>query len=116
MSEQRDRFVPYRPGIGAYVLACVLGAVVAFALSTWWLGLSFPWMALLVGALFAALGALTGENIGDALMFSLIVAVVVSVVLAFVPVPGWLRIGVVPLATGLCTGKLVMGICIELFK
>jgi hypothetical protein len=88
VSEQDNAFVPYRPGAGAYVLACTLGAVTALALATWWLDSSPIWLALLLGTVSAALGA-AGL--------------------------GWLRSGVVPLATGLCVGKLVVGIGKEAF-
>jgi hypothetical protein len=115
VSEQDNAFVPYRPGAGAYVLACTLGAVTALALATWWLDSSPIWLALLLGTVSAALGAASGENIGDALIFSLIVAVLVFAIVGLAPELGWLRSGVVPLATGLCVGKLVVGIGKEAF-
>jgi len=55
-----------------------------------------------------------GENVGDAIMFSLILGIIVTVFLISGPEIAILRAGIIPVATGLCVGKLVVGISKEM--
>ncbi len=98
------------PGLSAYFVALIIGSGVSFALATYWLGFSPPWLALLVGAVCGIIGSFLGENIGDAIIFSLIVGLMVFFFVNFAPEIAIIRIGIVPVATGLCVGKLVYGI------
>lgn len=97
-------------GVGAYFFALILGSGASFALATYWLKYSPGWIALLVGAIFSILGASMGENVGDAIMFSLIVGLIVTVFITIGPEIAIVRAIIISVATGLCAGKLVVGI------
>ena len=103
----------YLSGIGIYLIAVVIGSGVSFALATYWLEVSSGWSALLVGAVFSLVGAFLGESVGDAIMFSLIVGIMVTVFFILGPEIAVLRAGIIPVAAGLCIGKLVAGISKE---
>ena len=98
-----DKSVPY-------VVALILGSGVSFALCTYWLEFSPARIALPAGAVGGLFGSLLGENIGDAIMFSLFVGLVLFFFVKFGPEIAIIRMVIVPLATGLCVGKLGYGI------
>lgn len=99
--------------VGIYFLALILGSGVSFTFATYWLEVSPSWLALLVGAIFSIVGASLGENVGDAIMFSLIVGIIVTVFYISGPEIAILRAGIIPVATGLCVGNVVVGISKE---
>jgi hypothetical protein len=113
MSKRKNKDKKYLSGGGAYFFAIILGSGASFALATYWLEFSPGWIALLVGAVFSILGAFLEENVGDAIMFSLIVGVLVTVFITVGPEIAIVRAGIIPVATGLCAGKLVAGISKE---
>ena len=110
MTEKENKDSKYLSGVGAYFFALILGSGASFALATYWLKLSPGWIALLLGAIFSILGASMGENVGDAIMFSLIVGLTVTVFITVGPEIAIIRTAIIPVATGLCAGKLVVGI------
>lgn len=110
MTERESKEKKYLSRVGIYFFALILGSGASFALSTYWLEFSPCWIALLVGAVFSIVGAFLGENVGDAIMFSLIVGIIVTVFIISGPEIAILRAGIIPVATGLCIGKLVVGI------
>lgn len=113
MTEKETDRKQYPGRIVVYFLALILGSGASFAIATYWLEVSSGWIALLVGGVFSLLGAFTGETVVDAIMFSLIVGIMVIVFYQFGPEMEILRAGVIPVATGLCAGKLVAGILSE---
>jgi hypothetical protein len=110
MTERESKNTQYLSGVGAYFFSLILGSGVSLALATYWLEFSPGWIALLVGAVFSILGAFLGENVGDAIMFSLIVGLLVTVFITVGPEIAIVRAVIIPVATGLCAGKLVAGI------
>ena len=113
MTERENKNKKYPYGVGVYFFAIILGSGASFVLATYWLEFSPGWIALLVGAVFSILGAFLRENVGDAIMFSLIVGLLVTVFITVGPEIAIVRAGIIPLATGLCAGKLVAGISKE---
>jgi len=110
MTERESKDKKYLSGVGIYFFAIILGSGASFAFATYWLEFSPGWLALLVGAVFATVGAFLEETVGDAIMFSLIVGIIVTVFIIAGPKIAILRAGIIPVATGLCVGKLVVGI------
>ena len=110
MTEKESKEKKYLSGVGWYFFALILGSGASFALSTYWLEISPSWIALLVGGIFSILGAFLGENVGDAIMFSLIVGLIVTVFIVVGPEIAIVRAVIIPVATGLCAGKLAVGI------
>ncbi|MGD2272691.1 MAG: hypothetical protein PVI06_20005 [Desulfobacterales bacterium] len=113
MTQRESKDKNYLSGIGAYFFALIVGSGSSFAIATYWLGFSHVWTALLVGAVFSIIGALLGENVGDAIMFSLVVGLIVIIFITVGPEMSILRAVIIPVATGLCAGKLVFGIVKE---
>ena len=113
MTKRENKSKKYLSGGVAYFFSIILGSVASFVLATYWLEFSPGWIALLVGAVFSILGAFLGENVGDAIMFTLIGGLIVTVFIKFGPEIAIVRAGIIPLATGLCAGKLVVGISKE---
>lgn len=113
MTERESEDKKFLSGASAYVIALILGSGGSFALATYWLESSPGWIALLVGAIFSILGASMGENAGDAIMFSLIVGLIATVFITVGPEIAIVRAAIIPIATGLCAGKLVAGIIKE---
>lgn len=99
-----------RPGIIAYFVTLISGSGISFLLATYWLNLTAAWIALLVGAIGSVLGFFLGENIGDAIVFSTFLCLLVIVFLNLGPEIAIIRSGIVPVAGGLCVGKLIYGI------
>ncbi len=99
-----------RPGIIAYFIALLSGSGISFLLATYMLNLTATWIALLVGANCSILGFFLGENIGDAIVFSAILCFLVILFLNLGPEIAIFRSGIVPVASGLCVGKLIYGI------
>ena len=110
MTEKESKNKKCLSKFGGYFMALIFSSGVSFALATYWLEISPGWLALLLGAVFSIIGSSLGENIGDAIIFSLIVAVLVTVFITAGPQITIIRAAVIPVATGLCTGKLVAGI------
>ena len=113
MTEKETESKRYPGGSVVYLLALIIGSGASFAIATYWLEVSSGWLALLVGGVFSLLGAFVGETVVDAIMFSLIVGIMVTVFMLFGPEIEILKAGIIPVATGLCTGKLVAGISSE---
>jgi hypothetical protein len=113
MTERKSEKRKYPSEIGMYLFALIFGSGASFALATYWLEVSPGWLALLVGTVFSMVGAFLGENVGDAIVFSLIVGIIVTVFFVSGLEIAILRTGIVPVATGLCVGKLVAGISKE---
>jgi len=109
--ESKDK--KYLSGIVVYFFALILGSGASFALATYWLEFSPGWLALLAGAVFSIVGAFLGENVGEAIILSFIAAILVTVFITSGPEIAILRAGIIPVATGLCVGKLVVGISKE---
>ena len=103
------------PGVMVILISVLLGAAMAYALSTYWLNLSPAWLALLVGAVCSLIGFfILGESIGDAIVFSVIFSVLTLVVITAGPDTELIRMNIVPVATGICMGKLIHGIWDEI--
>ena len=113
MEERESKDKKYLSEVGVYFFALILGSGFSFALATSWLEFSPGWLALLVGVVFSIVGAFLGENVGEAIIFSFIVAILVTVFIASGQEIAILRAGIIPVATGLCVGKLVVGISKE---
>ena len=99
-----------KPAISVYFMALILGSGASFALSTYWLEFSPARIALPVGAVGGLIGSLLGENIGDAIIFSFFAGLILFFFVTFGPEIAIIRMVIVPLATGLCVGKLGYGI------
>ena len=109
------RYEAPRPGLIVVFVAVILGSGIALLLSTHLLGLSPAWLAFLVGAAGSILGFFVrGESIGDAIVFSIIFLVLVFVFLTAGPEIEIVRLNIVPVATGICVGKLTYGIWKEI--
>ena len=103
-----------KPGLVVILVAVISGAGIAFVLASYLLDLSPPWVALLAGAVSGLLGFfILGESIGDAIVFSIVFLVLVFVFLAAGPEIAIVRSTIVPVATGICAGKLTYGIWSE---
>lgn len=113
MTERESKKKKFLFGVGTYFFAIFLGSGASFVLATYWLEFSPGWIALLVGAVFSIVGAFLGENVGDAIIFSLIVGFIVAVFIKFGPEIAIVRAGIIPVVTGLCAGKLLVGILKE---
>jgi len=104
-----------KPGLNVIFFTVILGSGIAFVLSTYMLNLSPTWLALLVGAVFSYLGFfIFGESIGDAIVFSVLFLVLVFVFITAGPDIKIVRMNIVPIATGICVGKLTHGIWKEI--
>lgn len=114
MTKEDSEYRVQEPGPLVFFITIILGSGASFALATYLLGLSPAWIALLAGSFSGALGFSSGENIGDAIVFSFIVSVLVLLFITVGPEIGAIRAGIVPIATGLCVGKLVYGIWKEI--
>ena len=115
MTIEDTEYEARKPGFFAIFLTIILGSGIAFVLSTFMLNLSPPWVALLTGAVFSLFGFFVlGESIGDALVFSIGFLVVVFVYITAGPEIAIVRITIVPIAVGICVGKLTHGIWKEL--
>ena len=100
-----------KPGLIVVFVAVILGSGIAFVLSTYFLNLSPAWLSLLVGAVCSFLGfSILGESIGDAIFFSIIFSVLVFVFITAGPEIEIVRMTIIPIATGICIGKLTHGI------
>ena len=110
MIKRESKYKKCLSEVGAYFFALILGSGASFALATYWLEFSPGWIAVLVGAIFSILGAFLGENVGDAIMLSLIVGLIVTAFITVGPEIAIVRAVIIPVATGLCAGKLVVGI------
>jgi hypothetical protein len=109
------RYYDLLGGIMGLILGLtVLGLAVYMVITLYWLELTPDWTALLVGAVFSILGASLGENVGDAIMFSLIAGVIAAVFINFGPEIAIVKVGTIPVVTGLCVGKLLAGILKEM--
>lgn len=115
MANEDFEYEARKPGFIVVFVTLVLGSGLAFVLSTYMLDLSPAWLALLVGAVCSLLGFfILGESIGDAIVFSIIFFVLVFVLITTGPNIEIVRMNIVPIATGICIGKLVHGIWKEL--
>ena len=116
MTERERKDKKYLSRFGAYCFALIFGSGASFAIATYWLEFSAGWIALLVGAIFSILGASLEENVGDAIMFCLIVGLIVTIFITVGPEIAIVRAAIIPVATGLCAGKLVVGIFKEVLS
>jgi drug/metabolite transporter (DMT)-like permease len=104
-----------KPGLVAVFVTIILGSGIAFVLATYMLNLSPAWIALLAGAVSSFLGFfILGESIGDAIVFSIGFSVLVFVFITAGPEIEIISISIVPIATGICVGKLTHGIWKEI--
>ncbi|UCH49851.1 MAG: hypothetical protein JSU95_08855 [Betaproteobacteria bacterium] len=93
----------------------ILGAAIAWSLSTYLFNLSPPWVALLAGAACSLLGFFVlSESIVDAIVFSIVCFVLVFVFMTSSIEIEIVRTTIVPIATGICVGKLCYGIWKEI--
>ena len=110
MDESNTRFSHPKPGPMIFLTAAVVGAGVAYAISTHWLALSPGWVSIAIGTLLSVCGVITGETIVEAVVLSLILGVMTIIFVTMIPAPAMVKAGFVPAACGLCTGKLTSGI------
>jgi hypothetical protein len=114
MTKEDSEYRVQEPGFFVYFVAVTLGSGASIVLSTYLLGLSSFWVALLVGAIFGIIGLFLGENIVEAIIlcfgFGFLVFFFINVASEIEIV----KAGIVPVATGFCTGKIVSGIWREI--
>lgn len=104
-----------KPGLVVVIVTIILGSGIAFVLATYMLDLSPAWIALLAGAVCSCLGFfILGESIGDAIVFSIGFSVLVFIFINVGPELEIIRMSIVPIATGICVGKLTHGIWKEI--
>lgn len=104
-----------KPGLVFIFVTIILGSGTAFVLATYILNLSPAWIALLVGAVCSLLGFfILGESIGDAIVFSIGFFVLVFIFITAGPEIEIIRMSIIPIATGICVGKLTHGIWKEI--
>ena len=104
-----------KPSLIVVFFMVILGSGIAFVLSTYLLNLSPSWLALLLGAVCSFLGFfILGESIGDAIVFSVLFLVLVFVFITAGPDIKIVRMNIVPIASGICVGKLTHGIWKEI--
>ena len=100
-----------KPGIFVVFVTIISGSAIAFVLATYMLNISPAWIALLAGAVSSFLGFfILGESIVDAIVFSIGFLVLVFVFITVGPEIKIIRMSIVPIATGICVGKLTHGI------
>ena len=104
-----------KPGLIVVFVTVILGSGIAFFLSTYLLNLSPAWLALLVGAVCSFIGFfILGESIGDAIVFSIVFLALVFVFITAGPEIEIVRMNIISMATGICTGKLTHGVWKEI--
>lgn len=115
MSET-DKHTPWNPSIKIYVLAVLLGAILAVVLTGVVFATSSIAVAASMGAILALLGALMDENIGEAIVLSVIVGGMCGLLFWVTPDPvsKWIGTWVVPAVIGFCSSKIVIGVSHEL--
>ena len=109
-SIKENYYIPVSPKLPTYLLAGLLGAIAAYLIASFWLGLSPVWAALPLGTIGALFGVFMLENIGEAIVMTAILCVLMAVLIPSVSGFAMLKAAVVPLACGLSVGKLVVGI------
>lgn len=115
MTNEDIKYEDRKPGVVVVFVTVILGSGIAFVLSTYILNLSPAWLALLVGAICSLVGFfIMGESIGDAIFFSIVLLVLVFVFITAGPELEFVRMNIVPIATGICVGKLTHGIWEEI--
>ncbi|UCG78503.1 MAG: hypothetical protein JSV21_01315 [Nitrospirota bacterium] len=92
-----------------YAVSVILGSSLSVVLATYLLGLSPIWLSIVLGAPLAILGASLGEAIFDSIVLTVVISVATLIFLTAGPDIAILRKIIVPIATGLSTGKLVAG-------
>lgn len=104
-----------KPSLVVVFVTIILGSGIAFVFATYMLNLSPAWIALLAGGVSSFLGFfILGESIGDAIVFSIVFSVLVFVFITAGPEIEIIRMCIVPIATGICVGKLTHGIWQEI--
>ena len=107
MTNEDFKYEVRKPGLIVVLFTVILGSGIAFGLSTFLLNLSPAWLSLQVGAVCSFLGFfIFGESIGDAIVFSVLFLVLVFVFITAGPDIKIFRMNIVPIATGICIGKL----------
>jgi len=115
MTNQDIKFEVKKPGLWVVLSTVFFGSVIAFVISTYMLNLSPAWLALLAGAVCSFIGfCILGESIGDAIVFSVLFSVLVFVFITAGPNIKIVKMNIVPIATGICVGKLTHGIWKEI--
>ena len=110
MAKSKPQFSQPRLGPMIFLTAAVVGAGVAYLISSYWLGLAPGWLSVTVGGALSAWGVITGETIVEAVIFSLIFGIMMIIFVKIIPLPNLIKAGFVPAACGLCAGKLTASI------
>ncbi len=111
-----DNYTPWEPSIKMYVLAVLVGTVVAIVFAGVVFATSSIVVAASMGGILALFGALMGENIGEAIVLSVILGLLCGLML-FVPpdpVAKWVGTWALPAVLGFCSSGIVIGISREL--
>ena len=103
-----------RSVVFTYIVAVLLGAGASVTLATFWFEASSLVLSVFTGAVFSIIGVSMWENFGEAVVFSLITGILATILFFFGPEIVVLKKGIVPVVTGLCTGKIVAGISREI--
>ena len=114
MIKEDSKYGVQEPGFFLYSVAIILGSGASTALATYLFGLSSMWVALLLGAIFGAIGLFLGENIVEAIILCFGFGFLVFFLLNVASEIKIIRVSIVPIATGFCVGKIVAGIWREL--
>jgi hypothetical protein len=114
MTKEESEYRVQEPGVFVYSVAIILGSGASTALATYLFGLSSLWVALLLGAIFGAIGLYLGENIVEAIILCFAFGFLVFFLLNIASEIKIIKASIVPIATGFCVGKIVAGIWREL--
>ncbi len=109
MTKEDSEYRVQEPGLFVYFVAIILGSGASIVLATYLLGLSPPWVALLLGAIFGGIGLFTGENIVEAIILCFVFFFLVFFLLEVASGIEIIRASIVPIATGFCVGRIGAG-------
>lgn len=111
-----DKYIPWEPSIKIYVLAVLVGTILAIVFAGVIFATSSIVVAASMGMILALFGALMNENIGEAIVLSVIVGGICGLLfwMASDPVAKWVGTWAVPAVLGFCSSNIVVGVAREL--
>ncbi len=113
-SIKENYHIPVYPKMPTYLIGALLGSITAYFIASYWLGLSPWWATPLLGTIGALFGVFMLENIGEAIVMTVLLCVLMAVLILSVPGFALLKAAAVPLACGLSSGKIVVGLWKEI--
>ena len=114
MSET-DTYTPWEPSIKIYVLAVLVGTIIAIVFAVVVFATSTIAIAASLGMILSLFGALMDENIGEAIVLSVFMSGMCGILFLVTsdPVSKWIGTWAVPAVLGFCSSKIIVGISRE---